>query len=139
MSVRLSDSELPPPDDVRTPLDVANLRYSNPWGQIVHPRWANGSVVWSIPCGEVAVDPRGTPVADEYIVVYSMEKADGEPEKVPGQYTIYDSKPGDAGYSPLWRHNYVIVPKDYTPQQLRSKDDVLASGYRVVETTTVTN
>lgn len=139
MSARLPGRELPPPDDLRTPLDVASLRYRNPWGQIVHPRWANGRAVWSIPCGQVAVDLTRTSLADEYVVVYSMDGADGEPEKVPGQYTIYDSKPGDAGYSPLWRHNYVIVPKDYTAQQLRSKDDVLARGYRIVETTTVTN
>jgi hypothetical protein len=68
-----------------------------------------------------------------------MEGDDGEPEKVKGQYTIYDSKPGDPGYSPLWRHNYVIVPRDYQPQTLRSKAAVLQSGYQIIRTEKVTN
>jgi hypothetical protein len=130
---------LPPPDDVRTAVDFEDLQYSNPWRQAVHPRWAGGTVVWSIPCGPVAVDPSKTPVADEYIVVHSMDGDDGEPEKVDGQYTIYDTRPGDPGYSPLWRHNYVIVPRDYTPQRLRSKNDVLSSGYQIVRTDKITN
>jgi hypothetical protein len=118
------DQKLPPPDDIRTPVECGNLRYSNPWRQIVHPRWAGGTVVWSIPCGPVAVDPSRSHDADEYIVVYSLDGDKGEPEKVDGQYAIYDTKPGDPGYSPLWRHNHVIVPRVYTPQQLRSKEDV---------------
>jgi hypothetical protein len=96
-------------------------------------------VVWSIPCGHVPVDPNTTKVADEYIVVSSMDGDGGKPEKVAGQYTIYDTKPGDPGYSPLWRHNYVIVPRDYQPQKLRSKADVLQSGYPIVPTDEVTN
>jgi hypothetical protein len=68
-----------------------------------------------------------------------MEGDNGKPEKVEGQYTVYDSKPGDPGYSPLWRHNYVIVPRDYQPQTLRSKEDVLRSGYEIVKTEKITN
>ena len=139
MTPKTREQELPSPDDVRTAVDFGDLQYSNPWGQIVHPRWAGGAVVWSIPCGPVTVDPSKTSVADEYIVVYSMDGDDGEPEKVEGQYTIYDTKPGDPGYSPLWRHNYVIVPRDYTPQRLRSKEDVLSSGYQIVRTDKITN
>jgi hypothetical protein len=131
--------QLPSPDDVRTPVRYGNLEYSNPHQQVVHPRWAGGEVVWSIPCGPVAVDPSQTHVAEEYIVVYSMDGDDGEPEKVKGQYTIYDTKPGDPGYSPLWRHNYLIVPRDYRPQTLRSKEDVLKSGYRIESTDKITN
>ncbi|MCL5997105.1 MAG: hypothetical protein M1546_13765 [Chloroflexi bacterium] len=130
---------LPSPDDVATPIHYGNLDYSNPHKQVVHPRWAGGEVVWSIPCGPVATAPGETNIADEYIVVYSMDGDKGEPEKVEGQYTIYDSKPGDPGYSPLWRHNYVIAPRDYQPQTLRSKDDVLQSGYQVIRTEEITN
>jgi hypothetical protein len=90
----------------------------------VHPRWAGGSVVWSIPCGPVPVDPNTAKVADEYIVVYSMDGDGCKPEKVAGQYTIYDTKPGDPGYQ---------------PQTLRSKDDVLRSGYSIVPTNEVSN
>jgi hypothetical protein len=135
----MAKEQLPSPDDVRTPVRYGNLEYSNPHQQVVHPRWAGGEVVWSIPCGPVAVDPSQTQVAEEYIVVYSMDGDDGEPEKVKGQYTIYDTKPGDPGYSPLWRHNYVIVPRDYRPQTLRSKEDVLKSGYRIESTDKITN
>jgi hypothetical protein len=136
--VTMSTEPLPSPDDIITPVHHGDLEYSNPHRQIVHPRWANGRVVWSIPCGPVAIDPARTAVADEYIIVYSLP-AGGEPEKVTGQYTIYDTAPGDTGYSPIWRHNYVIVPRDYRPQALRSKQDVLASGYPIVATDVYTN
>jgi hypothetical protein len=139
MEVTMPAQPLPPPDDVRTPVRHGDLDYSNPHGQIVHPRWAGGKVVWSIPCGPVAVDAEETHVADEYIVVYSVEGTDGKPEKVEGQYTIYDTRPGDPGYSPLWRHNYVLVPREYRPQTLRSKDDVLRSGFPIKVTDKITN
>src|ERR671922_2796446 len=112
----MTEAELPSPDDVRTSIRHESLEYSNPHQQVIHPRWAGGEVVWSIPCGPVTVDPAVTQVADEYILVYSMDGDNGKPEKVKGQYTIYDTKPGDPGYSPLWRHNYVIVSDDYKPQ-----------------------
>jgi hypothetical protein len=135
----MAKQQLPPPDDVTTPVHYGNLDYSNPHHQVVHPRWAGGEVVWSIPCGPVAVSPAETNIADEYIVVYSMNGDNGKLEKVKGQYTIYDTKPGDPGYSPLWRHNYVIVPHDYQPQTLRSKEDVLKSSYQIVTTDKITN
>ena len=135
----MAQPQLPPPDDVTSPVRYGNLDYSNPHEQVVHPRWAGGEVVWSIPCGPVAVDPAKTHVAEEYIVVYSMDGDDGQPEKVEGQYTIYDTKPGEDGYSPLWRHNYVIVPRDYEPQTLRSEEDVLNSGYQLMATDKITN
>jgi hypothetical protein len=129
---------LPSPADVTTPVHHGALDYSNPHRQTVHPRWAGGEVVWSIPCGPIAVDPSRAKVADEYLVVYALGDG-GEPEAVAGQYPIYDSKPGDPGYSPIWRHNYVVVPRDYRPQTLRSKADVLRSGYRLVPTDEHTN
>jgi hypothetical protein len=135
----MTREQLPSPNDVRTEVHYRDLHFSNPHRQVVHPRWAGGEVVWSIPCGPVTVDPLQTHVADEYIVVYSMDGDAGKPEKVQDQYTIYDTKLGDPGYSPLWRHNYVIVPRDYRPQTLRSKEDVLKSGYPVVPTDKITN
>jgi hypothetical protein len=134
----MTSESLPSPEDVTTPVHFENLDYSNPHHQTVHPRWAGGQVVWSIPCGPVAIDPERTEVADEYIPVYNLSDG-GTAEEVEGQYTIYDTKPGDPGYSPIWRHNYVIVPRNYRPQSLRSKEDVLASGYRIVPTDVYTN
>ena len=135
----MANQPLPSPEDIQTPVDYGDLQYSNPHRQTVHPRWTGGNVVWSIPCGPVDVDPSKTPVADEYIPVYSLDGENGKPEEVAGQYTIYDTKPGDPGYSPLWRHNYVIVPRGYQPQTLRSKSDVLRSGYPVISTEKITN
>ncbi len=55
-------------------------------------------------------------VAQEYQIVYAVEldargklREGREPERVPGQYNIYDSVPGMARYSPLWQFNYVVV------------------------------
>jgi hypothetical protein len=56
-------TQLPPPDVVTTPVQYENLTYSNPHRQTVHPRWARGTVVWSIPCGHLPVDPNTTKVA----------------------------------------------------------------------------
>jgi hypothetical protein len=33
----------------------------------------------------------------------------------------------------------MIVPRDYQAQRLRSKDDVLRSGYQIIETEKITN
>ena len=73
------------------------------------------------------------------VVVYSLDGNEGRPERVPDQYGIYDSRPGDEHYSPIWRYHYVLVPRDYEPNALRSEEDVLASGYEVVQADTYTN
>jgi hypothetical protein len=88
----------------------------------------------------VNVDPATTRWAKEYVVVYSVDGGpDGRPERVPGQYGIYDSRPGDDNYSPIWRYNYVVVPRDYEPNALRSEQDCIASGYPLTESDTYTN
>lgn len=86
----------------------------------------------------MAIDPSKTKIAEEYIIIYGFGP-DRKPERVEGQYTIYDSKPGDEKYCPIWHHNYVIVPRNYTPQTLRSETDVRQSGYPVQETEVYTN
>ena len=73
------------------------------------------------------------------MLVYNMDGPDGRPERVTGQYGIYDTRPGDAGYSPIWHYHYVIVPRDYAANTLRSEDDILKSGYLVVQSDTYTN
>ena len=83
-------------------------------------------------------------VAQEYQVVYAVEldergKLKAEPERVDGQYNIYDSVPGMEKYSPLWQFSYVIVPRDYQPNSLRSEQDCLASGYEIRKSTVVEN
>jgi hypothetical protein len=89
---------------------------------------------------------RDNKVAMEYQVVYSVEldergklKDGKEPERVDGQYNIYDSVPGMRQYSPLWQFNYVIVPRDYRANTLRSEEDCLKSGYPILKSTVVEN
>ncbi|MDQ4130753.1 MAG: hypothetical protein M3133_07180 [Actinomycetota bacterium] len=129
---------------------VENLTYSNPHGLEIERVWFDGKVVYAIETGEVEVEfddnlvARGNKVAQEYQVVYSVEldergKLKSEPDRVEGQYNIYDSVPGMDAYSPLWQFNYVIVPHDYDPNSLRSETDCLGSGFPIEKSTVVEN
>ena len=115
--------------------DEENLTYSNPFGQAIGPVWVDDRMGWAIHGGEVWIDPDRTEWANQYMPVYSLEGGpDGGPERVPGQHIIYDTAPGDEGYSPICRHTWVVVPRDYEPNSLRSLDDITRSGYRTVLT-----
>jgi hypothetical protein len=35
-------------------------------------------------------------------------------------------------YSPIWQFNYVIVPRDYAANTIRSERECLRSGYEIV-------
>ncbi len=125
--------------DITDPVQAIELEYSNPHHQRVGPRWVRGEIVYAMPCGIVHIDPSQDRWANEYVVVYSLEGPDGRPERVPGQYGIYDTKPGDPGYSPIWRYNYVIAPRDYVANTLRSEEDCRQSGYQIIQADTYTN
>lgn len=125
--------------DDRDAVGTPELTYSNPHRQRVGPRWVRGEVVWAMPLGVVHVDPAQTKWAKEYVVVYSLDGNAGRPERVPDHYGIYDSRPGDDHYSPIWRYHYVLVPRDYEPNGLRSEADVHQSGYEVIQADTYTN
>ncbi|MGH7444306.1 MAG: hypothetical protein ACREKM_05495 [Longimicrobiales bacterium] len=112
-----------------------NLTYSNPFGQDIGPVWYDGKLGYAIHGGQVWIDPERTKWANQYMPVYSMDGgADGAPERVEGQHIIYDTAPGDEAYSPIWRHNWVIVPRDYESNALRSVADIRSSDYRIVTT-----
>ena len=123
-----------------------NLTYNNPWNHEIERVWFDGKVVFASEQGEVEIDLDANKVAQEYQIVYSVEldehgklKDDKEPERVPGQYNIYDSVPGMDKYSPLWQFNFVVVPADYEPNSLRSERDCLKSGYPIKKSTIVEN
>ncbi len=59
--------------------------------------------------------------------------------KVEGQSNIYDTVPGDKGYSAILKFYYVIVPQDYQPNTLRSEQDCLDSGYEIRESSSYEN
>jgi hypothetical protein len=119
------------------PRSVEDLQYNNPYRYNIERVWFDGRVVFATEQGEVDVDPKKVKVAQEYQIVYAVRLtskrrlAIGSAKRVPGQFNIYDSVPGMTKYSPIWQFNYVIVPRDYVPNTLRSERDCLRSGYEI--------
>ena len=141
-----------PRADRYTPDGVENLTYNNPYDLEIERVWFDGKVVYAVEQGELELEfdeqrnARNNHVAQEYQIVYAVEldergklKDGKEPERVEGQYNIYDSVPGMEKYSPLWQFNYVVVPRDYEANSLRSEADCLNSGYPIVKSTIVEN
>ena len=123
---------------------VETLTYNNPWNLEIERVWFDGKVVYAVECGELDVDPAKLKLAQEYQIVYAVEldksgKLVKEPERVAGQYNIYDSVPGMEKYSPLWLFNYVVVPRDYAPNTLRSEQACLSSGFPILKSTVIEN
>jgi hypothetical protein len=123
---------------------IARLTYNNPYGQTCERVWFDGKIVFAVELGEIDSDVTAVKVAQEYQIVYSVDldergKHRRDPELVPGQFNIYDSVPGMEKYSPLWQFNYVLVPRSYVPNTLRSEQDCLQSGYPIVVSTVVEN
>jgi hypothetical protein len=123
----------------RDPLgDVEQLDYNNPYGYDIERVWFNGKIIFASEQGEVDIDETKVKVAQEYQIVYAVElnakgtlKDGKEPDRVAGQLNIYDTVPGMPGYSPIWQFNYVIVPRNYEANTLRSEKDCLESGYPI--------
>src|SRR5216683_1955889 len=117
---------------------IEALTYNNPFGQVMERVWFDGKVVFAVDLGKVVVDPAEVKVAQEYQPVYAVELDDAgrsvaPPEYVPGQLNIYDTVPGMDRYSPIWQFNYVVVPRDYPVNSLRSEGDCLTSGYQILK------
>lgn len=116
---------------------VEALTFNNPFGQVMERVWFDGKVVFAVDLGRVVIDPNEVKVAQEYQPVYSVQldeqgRSVGEAEMVEAQLNIYDTVPGMDRYSPIWQFNYVIVPRDYVANTLRSEQDCLASGYQIL-------
>jgi hypothetical protein len=117
---------------------VEALTFNNPFGQVMERVWFDGKIVYAVDLGKVVVDPIQVKVAQEYQPVYSVQldengRSVGDPEFVEGQLNMYDTVPGMDRYSPIWQFEYVIVPRDYKPNTLRSEGDCLASGYSILK------
>ena len=116
---------------------VEAVSYSNPFRQNVERVWFDGKIVYALDVGQVPeVDPTRDKVAQEYQIVYSVD-LDGNGKaksivQVGDQLNIYDSLPGMDKYSPIWKFNYVVVPRDYAPNTLRSAEDCEKSGFQIV-------
>jgi hypothetical protein len=82
-----------------------------------------------------------TPLADGnsiatapiYAFITGMD-ASGKPMFVDGQHNIVAVKPGEDGYSDLWRVNLVTVPTDYKADSVKAVADVMSGGFEVTET-----
>ena len=116
---------------------IEALTFNNPFGQVMERVWFDGKVVFAVDLGRVIVDPAEVKVAQEYQPVYAVQldeqgRGVGEAEMVEGQLNVYDTVPGMDRYSPIWQFNYVIVPRDYVANTLRSEQDCLASGYQIL-------
>jgi len=72
-------------------------------------------------------------VAPIYAFITGMD-ADGNPMFLEGQHNIVSVKPGDSGYSDLWRVNLVTVGADYEPDSVKAVADVMSGGFDVMET-----
>ena len=123
---------------------VEALDYNNPYGLVVERVWFDGKIVFGVESGELDLDPATNKVAQEYQVVYDVEldergKLVREPDRVEGQFNIYDSIPGMEKYSPVWQFNYVVVPREYEPQTLRSEADCVNSGYPIIRSNVFEN
>ena len=123
---------------------VERLTYSNPYGQTMERVWFDGKLVFAVDLGEVKVDPTEVKVAQEYQIVYQVELDEHgvwseAPEAVPNQLNIYDSVPGMDKYSPIWQFNYVVVPRTYVANTLRSEADCLNSGYPLLRSNVFEN
>ena len=137
---RLTGFDMPP--DWKLADRAKELTYNNPFNQNLAARWVEGEIVYRVSFGEVKVDAAAAKVAKEYIPVYQAPGPGDPPTKVqrvPGQLAIYDTKPGDQRYSPIWHYHYVVVPRDYKPNKLRSEKAVLQSGYEIVPVNHFTN
>lgn len=141
-----------PPTPVYRADGTESLTYNNPYNLEIERVWFDGHVVFAVEQGEVELEfdgqrtARKNTVAQEYQIVYAVEldeagklKDGQEPERVEGQYNIYDSVPGMPKYSPLWQFNFVVVPRDYVANTIRSEADCLTSGYPILKSTIVEN
>ena len=131
--------EAKPKPRLKDPLgEVEALDFNNPYGYDVERVWFQGKMVFASEQGELDIDETKVKVAQEYQIVYAValdergKLKDGkEPDRVHGQLNIYDTVPGMPAYSPIWQFNYVIVPRDYKPNTLRSEEDCVRSGYPI--------
>jgi outer membrane protein assembly factor BamB len=95
--------------------------------------WYRGEAVFYFDFG-----PHPAIVAPIYVPVTGTDDQ-GNPMFVEGQYNIIDVVPGDEGYSDFWLVNLVTVPEGYTANDLKSHEDVTASGYEVSATDLLVN
>lgn len=128
----------PPPDETFIN-DVENLTYNNPFGQPVNPAWWERKQVFHLFVGGTNEEP-SFPTVPQYLFVYEDEfeeptTLDGfmQQPKLEGQFVIYPTVPGQPDYSPIWHNIWVLAPRDFEPNSIRSVKELMDSGLQTVE------
>jgi len=75
-------------------------------------------------------DPERVLVTPVWVFVTGVNP-DGGPIKLEGQDSLFDTVPGDAGYTDLWQAFFVIPSADYSPNSLTSAVALLATGMTI--------
>lgn len=107
------------------------LNYSNPLHRPVETVWYRYEMYFLLATDYrvVFVDPPQVPV-EEYLFRYGTPSSPGA--LVPDQYPVMSLIPGSYHYQPIAEEVWVFVPQDYTPNHLKSQQDVLLSNYPIV-------
>ncbi|MGH7907272.1 MAG: hypothetical protein ACREP6_11660 [Candidatus Binataceae bacterium] len=118
-----------------------NLKYNNPFHQKIEPVWIHGKECFHLDLGATSTKP-DYKIAEQYLVLYERDYRN--PPKSVGEFVtqakmivgkpIFDSDPNDANYSPIWHNNWVLAPKDYKIESLKSAQEVKSSGHKIVPT-----
>lgn len=118
---------------------VENLTYNNPFEQPVNPAWYEGQQVFHLFVGGATEEPPFA-TAPQYLFVYEDEFEDPttiegftEQPKLEGQFVIYPTIPGQPDYTPIWHNQWVLAPRDYEPNSIRSVSELMDSGLQIVE------
>lgn len=115
------------------------LVYNNPFHQKVKLAWYNGRKLKPLSLGATTTQPPFK-IAQQYNFIYE-DQFKGAPttveafeaqEKATVGLAIFDSEPGQANYSPIWHINWVLVPRTYKPNTVRSADQVKKLGYKII-------
>lgn len=94
--------------------------------------WLRGQEVQYYDFGSSStLTPDGTVATDSIWWFIHGVALSGIPEWVEGQLKVIDVVPGVAGYSDLFQVMFVTVTDDYTPDSIRSKAGIEASGFIV--------
>jgi len=75
-------------------------------------------------------DPQRVLVTPVWVFVTGVNP-DGSPIKLEGQDSLFDTAPGDAGYTDLWQAFFVTPSAEYAPNSLTSAEALLASGLTI--------
>jgi hypothetical protein len=102
--------------------------------------WYRGRSVKYYDFGDNTKLTQGSAVgtAPIYAFIKGM-KPDGTPDFVAGQHNIVEVKPGDPGYSDLWKVDLVTVPANYQADSIKTSAAIMSQNLPVTETNMLVN